>query len=178
VRTNGDFRHPGLPALRTLIHSLRARQWGRAEERKPVMRKAIIAAALAAALITGGAQAASAQQPEQEVFTLDCDGQTLEVAVSGQGLFTPGRVTGTTQVLVPITFDISFRAVLPDGEVIEESFLDEKGGGAVAARNPRPTVTCTFEESFVLEEDDPEIGLPAGTEVTFGGEVTGFLTGR
>lgn len=143
------------------------------------MRKTIIvSAALAAALVTGGAQAASAQPPEQEIFTLDCDGETIDVAVSGQGAFTPGRVIGTTQVLLPITIDVSFTAVLPDGEVIEESFFDEKGGGNVAARNPRPTVTCTFEESFVLEEDDPELHLPAGTEVTFGGTVTAFRTGR
>ena len=159
-----------------------ARRLSRAEEGTATMRRAIIVPAITAALIAWGAPLATAAPPEQETFELVCDGgQTFEVVVNGNGAFTPARVLGSNQVLIPISFgDFTFTAVLPDGTVIEDSEPggEAKGGGNVAQRNPRPTVTCTFEDSFVLEEDDPEFGLPAGTVVTFGGDVTGFLTGR
>jgi hypothetical protein len=146
------------------------------------MRKTILGAVVAAGLLAAGAIPAPAAPPEREVIPLVCDnGESYDVVVNGNGSFTPGRIVGDTRVLVPIAFgDFAFRAVLPDGEVIEDS-LDEgesKGGGNVAMRNPRPTVTCTFSETFTLPEDDEEFGLPAGTEVTFSGSVTGYLTGR
>jgi hypothetical protein len=146
------------------------------------MRKTILGAVVAAGLLAAGAIPATAAPPEREVIPLVCDnGESYDVVVNGNGSFTPGRIVGDTRVLVPIAFgDFAFRAVLPDGEVIEDS-LDEgesKGGGNVAMRNPRPTVTCTFSETFTLPEDDEEFGLPAGTEVTFSGSVTGYLTGR
>ena len=143
------------------------------------MRRGMMVAGLAAAVVVGGAPLAAAAPPEREIIPLVCDdGQEFEVVVNGNGEFTPGRVVGTNQVLVPVSFgEFTFRAVLPDGEVIEETEPGStKGGGNVQAHNPRPTVTCTFEVTETLEQEQD--GLPAGTVVTFGGEVTGFLTGR
>lgn len=146
------------------------------------MRKSILGPVLAVVLIAGGVGPATAAPPEQEVISAVCDnGQTFDVVVNGNGSFTPGRIVGSTGVLVPIAFsDFGSRAVTPDGEVFEETFPGEdlKGGGNVAQRNPRPTVTCTFAQSFTVPEDDPGFGLPAGTVVTFSGTVTGFLVGR
>lgn len=143
------------------------------------MRKALAASAAAAALVVGGATAATAVPPEPFVITLDCDnGQTYDVVVSGNGLFTPGRALDSTTVLIPISFgDFMFRAVLPDGtvqEITDPGFA--KGGGNVAARNPRPTTTCSFSDEFTIEEGDPF--LPPGTVVTVTGTVTVMLTGR
>jgi hypothetical protein len=109
---------------------------------------------------------------------LVCDnGDTFTVVVNGNGAFTPGRVVETNRVLVPVSCGgFTFRAVLPNGTVIEKSEPGiAKGGGNVEARNPQPTVTCAFAVTEVLEQEQD--GLPAGTEVTFGGEVTGCLTG-
>ncbi|MCE0488142.1 hypothetical protein [Ornithinimicrobium sediminis] len=146
------------------------------------MRKTILGPVLAAALMVGGTGAATAAPPEPEIIPLVCDnGHSYDIVVNGNGNWTPGRIVGSTNVLVPIAFgDFGFRAVTPDGDVYEETFPDEdlKGGGNVAQRNPRPTVTCTFTETFTLPEDDPEFGLPAGTDVTFSGSVTAFLVGR
>ena len=146
------------------------------------MRRAIVMPVVSAALLVGAAAPAAAAPPERETFTLDCGGGlVVDVEVNGNGAFTPGRVVGDTAVILPTSFgDFVFRAVLPDGTVVEgsEPSLDVKGGGNVERRSPRPTVTCTFSERFVLEQDDPEFGLPAGTEVTFSSTVTGFLTGR
>lgn len=144
------------------------------------MRRAVLVPALAGVLIAAAAPVAAAAPPERETFTLVCDnGQAYEVVVSGGGEFTPGRIVSTTGVVIPIGFgDFFFRAELPDGTVITETEPGGvgKGGGNVEARSPRTRTTCTFEDTFVLEEEDPEFGLPAGTEVTFGGEVTVFLT--
>jgi uncharacterized membrane protein len=145
------------------------------------MRKLILIAAATALVIAGGASPAAAAPAQQETIPLVCDnGQAYDVAVAGNGDFTPGRVVGSQQVLVPTSFgDFHIRAVLPDGTVVEDSFPGStKGGGNVEARNPQPTVMCTFEQTEVLAEDDPESGFPAGTEITFSGEVTAFLTGR
>jgi hypothetical protein len=151
----------------------------RVEKGDGSMRRTLTVAAVATALVAGGAPLAAAAPPEREIIPLVCDdGQTFSVEVNGNGEFTPGRVVGTNQVLVPVSFgEFTFRAVLPDGTMIEDSEPGSaKGGGNVQAHNPRPTVTCTFEITEVLEEEQD--GLPTGTGVTFGGEVTGFLTGR
>jgi hypothetical protein len=149
--------------------------------REVLMRKIILASAVTGALILTGTTPAVAAQPERETVELDCNsGETFEVVVNGNGDFSPGRVVGSTRVLIPIEFgDFTFTAVLPDGTVISESEPGAlKGGGNVAGHHS-PTVTCTFQDSFTLVEPDPEFGgLPAGTIVTFGGTVTGFLTGH
>ncbi len=139
------------------------------------MRRAVMVSAVTAALVAGGAPLAAAAPPEQEPITLLCDdGETYDVVVSGGGAFTPGRVVGTNQVLVPIAFG-EIVGTAPDGTVL---FADEpiaKGGGNIQDRNPRETVECTFTDSFVLPE--PVDGVPAGTEITVTGSVTGFFTG-
>ncbi len=138
-----------------------------------------ITAASAALLVAPPASAAPPS--ERETFELDCDGDRhLAVAVnSGNGAFTPARVVGTRRMFIPIEFgEFYFIATSPSGEVLAEGGEPGDTKGHVAAHSPRPKLTCGFEESEVLTEDDPEFGLPAGTTVTFGGEVTGFLTGR
>ena len=146
------------------------------------MRRTILASAFAAGLIAAGSAPAIAAPPEREVIPLVCDnGQSYDVVVSGNGSFTPGRIVGSTGVLVPIAFgDFAFHAELPDGTEIHESSddVDLKGKGNVQQRNPRATVNCTFSQTFELPEYDAEFDLPAGTIVTFSGSVTGFLTGR
>ena len=142
------------------------------------MRRAITLACTTAAIVVGGAATAAAAPAEQEVIPLVCDdGNTYEIVVSGNGDFTPGRLLGSTGVLVPTSFgEITFSAVPPGGEPIEMTEpASGKGGGNVSAHNPRPTITCTFEAEFTLEEAEDD--LPAGTVVTISGSVTGFLAG-
>lgn len=143
------------------------------------MIRSTLVTLLTGALALGGATAATAHGGEKDTFMLECDnGQSYEVAVGGMGAFTPGLIVGSTEVIVPISFGtFRFTAVL-DGETLMsgEEPGEAKGGGNVEARNPQPTITCTFAETFVLEQE--EDGLPAGTVVTFSGSVTGLLTGR
>jgi hypothetical protein len=146
------------------------------------MGKSILGTALAAALVVGGATAATPAPPEREVIPITCgNGESYEIVVQGNGAWTPGRIVGSTGVLVPIAFSFEFTAVTPppDSTIVEMEFPpDLKGGGNVAARNPRATMDCWFTETFTLDEYDEEFDLPAGTEVTTTGTVTAFLTGR
>ena len=171
-------------ALSEVLDTLEAPRAPRCGAKKrgtdPMRATAFTTAATAAALLV--TPAASAASPaERETFELQCDGgRELVVAVnSGNGAFTPARVVGTRQMFIPIEFgDFYFIATSPEGEVLAEGSEPGDTKGAVSKRNPRPMLTCAFEETEVLAEDDPEFGLPAGTTITFGGEVTGFLTGR
>jgi hypothetical protein len=140
----------------------------------------MVACTTALLMLGVGVPTAGAAAPERETFTLNCNGETYTVAVNaGHGNFTPARIVGSRQMLIPTGFDFNFMAVLPDGTVIQESEPGVvKGGGAVDAHIDRTLITCTFSETLMLEADDPESGLPAGTVLTFSGTVIAFITGR
>lgn len=148
------------------------------------MRRGITLICAAAAMVIGAASSASAA-PVREVVTLECDnGQTYTIEVNGRGAWTPGRIVGSTRVLVPISFGPFIETVdtptePPVTTVFEDVFA--KGHGAVPANNPRPTVECTFNfPPYTITEADVEAGAPyaVGTVLTGEGTVTGFLTGR
>jgi hypothetical protein len=142
------------------------------------MRRAITLACTTAALVVGGTTTATAAPPERDAIPLVCDdGNTYEVVVNGNGAFTPGNLLASTRVIVPIAFgEVAFVAVTPSGDVVENiQPPSEKGGGNVAEHNPQSTVTCSFTFTDTLTEEQD--GLPADTEITISGEVTGFLTG-
>ena len=80
-------------------------------------------------------------------------------------------------MIVPISFSMTITATPPGGDpVLVEEGTDLKGGGAVLGNNPHPQVTCSFADTFILDVE--EEGFPAGTVVTFDGEVVAHLTGR
>jgi len=143
--------------------------------------KRLLAVACSAALFAAIPSAANAVPNGGERFDLVCNnGHTYQVATNkGNGDWTPGFILGSQQRIIPTSFgDFHFRATAPDGTVLFEGTEpgNAKGGGHVKVNRPR--VTCSFEQSQVLTETDPESGLPAGTTLTFGGSVTGFLTGH
>ena len=143
--------------------------------------KRLVAVAFSAALLAAIPSAANAVPKGGDTFELDCDnGQTYQVATNnGNGDWTPGFILGSQQRIIPTSFgDFHFLATAPDGTVLfdETEPGNAKGGGHVKVN--RPSVNCSFEQSEVLTEADPESGLPAGTTLTFGGSVTGFLTGH
>ena len=143
--------------------------------------KRLLAMASSAALLVAIPSAANAVPKGGDTFDLVCtNGQTYQVATNnGNGDWTPGFILGSQQRIIPTSFgDFHITATAPDGTVLvdetEPGFA--KGGGHVNVN--RSSVTCTFEQSQVLTEPDPETGAPAGSTVTFGGSVTGFLTGH
>ena len=145
------------------------------------MRRAITLTCTTAAFVVGGAAAAAAAPPVREVVPLDCgDGQVFSVEVNGNGAFTPGRIVGSTGVLIPTGFEFDFAATSPSGVTLyEDTEVLAKGGGSAGRQ---PTVSCSFsapgETLTEAVEIEPGIVLPAGTTLTFSGTVTGFITGR
>jgi hypothetical protein len=135
-------------------------------------RAAFVVAGLVVASSFISAGAASAD-PKGEVVPLVCDnGSTYEVAVMGNGPFTPGHDLASTSVLVPTAFG-EFHGTVTDsaGNVVDE-FTDPamtKGSSGDQAR--ATTTSCTFTVTDTFE--DPELGLLTFTGT---GSVTGFVT--
>jgi hypothetical protein len=135
-------------------------------------RSALIVTGLAIAGSLASASAAWADPPG-ELVPLVCDnGITYEVAVNGNGAFTPGHDLASTAILVPTAFG-EFHGTLTDGDgnLIDE-FVDPavvKGSSGSHGRATTTSCTFTITESF----EDPELG-----QLTFTGEgsVTGFVT--
>jgi hypothetical protein len=97
-------------------------------------------------LIGVAANAASADPKRGELITLDCDALgTVDVAVNGNGLWSPGHVVDSTQVLVPYKFRFEFTPTGGGEPEVEE----------VAKRGPANgrLDVCTF----TIEEEDGTI---------------------
>ena len=143
--------------------------------------KRLLAAGCGVTLVVLTSTAAHAAPKNGESFELACDnGETYSIVTNRGSDFTPGFLVGATaKLIVPTSFgDFHFTAVAPDGEVLVDETEPGPSKGTGNGGGNHPSVTCTFGESEVLAEDDPESGFPAGTTLTFGGEVTGFLVGR
>jgi hypothetical protein len=119
-----------------------------------------LGALMMAALIQGAA-ADPINAKNAFTFTATCDGEQVAFVVNGAGAFTPAHVVGTTAVLIPEVFDLTFSFTPPGGPTETETFT-------AAKNNPKGDVTCSLNAS----ETTPE-----GTFRVVG-TVTGFFTPR
>jgi hypothetical protein len=121
------------------------------------MRIKLFAAALlsiAALASVSSAYADPVGGPNAEVFTLDCEGLgVLDVAVTGNGPFTPGHVIGTNQILIPVAFEITGTFTPVDGE--PQEFSDQSSRNAPKNKE---LFDCVFHDegsdefgSFVID---------------------------
>jgi hypothetical protein len=81
-----------------------------------IKRLALFSALLVASAIS--AQTASANQtnaPDALLVTAVCSSQAYQLAVNGNGTFTPGHVVGSSQEFVPTAFELTFTATDPSG---------------------------------------------------------------
>lgn len=132
----------------------------------------IVALGMASTLVVGAASA----EPNSEQVPLECDnGQSYVVEVNGNGEFTPGRVVGSTAVLVPIAFGEFTGTVRDENGNVVETFTEPgtttKGQSAKGVKDP---VTCTFEFSEVSDGSDPE--FPEGYTFEGSGSVVARIT--
>ena len=119
---------------------------------------ALSIAALAPSAAADPTQAKNATQLE-----LVCNGTPYQVAVNGNGKFTPAHIIGSTGVVVPYSLDITFTFTPPGGPTQTQTQTSAKGGPHKGA------VNCTIPfQSFTG---------PQGT-FTIQGTATGFLTPR
>ena len=85
--------------------------------------------------------------PNSLSFDITCGETTYSVVgVPGQGQWTPALVTNSNQVLIPVSFDITFTD-LTTGETFSVDVSKEAG-------NHLPTQSC----SFSVTDTDPETG--------------------
>jgi hypothetical protein len=85
--------------------------------------------------------------PNPFTFEITCGNTTYSVVgVPGGGQWTPALVTNSNQVLIPVSFDITFTD-LTTGETFSVDVSKEAG-------NHLPTQSC----SFSVTDTDPETG--------------------
>jgi hypothetical protein len=109
--------------------------------------KAIVVALATVTMVLGAAGTAGADPTNAkkgEIITIECDGGlgTLTVALNGNGDFTPGHVTTSTQVGIPYALHIEGSFTPTGGE--PEPFVDD-----IAKKGPRNgrLAVCTFHEA-------------------------------
>jgi hypothetical protein len=108
-----------------------------------------------------GAMADPVNAKNSLVFPAICDnGQSYQISVNGNGEFTPGHVVGSTSMLIPEAFNLTFEFTPTGGE--PESETDTAAKHNVHGN----TTTCTidFTQTF-----------PEGSFHLFG-TATGFIT--
>ncbi|UDY34545.1 hypothetical protein [Dermatobacter hominis] len=127
-----------------------------------MVKRMLIGVAVACALVVGsqaGAGADPVNAPKGEVLDIECDSGlgALTVALNGNGEFTPGHVTTSTQVGIPYAFHLEF-TFTPSGAGAPEAWTEDsaKNGGP---RNGR-LATCTFSE---VQEAPDGVFAVAGT---------------
>ena len=122
-----------------------------------MLKRLLVAIGAGLVAVVGFAPSAVAD-PKSEVIPITCDGQTVMVAVNGNGDFTPGHdVTGTTMYIVE-SIDATFTFTPTGGDPQTETLVRSKGNVH------GDTVTCTFE----LSETSPDGTFTAsGTVVVF-----------
>lgn len=100
--------------------------------------------AVVAVVLAGTSAAAADPVKHGEVLTLTCNNGlgTLQVAVNGNGAWTPGHVIGTTQILLPYELHITGSFTPPGGPA--ETFTDDL---IRRAPNHGRLTTCTFSDS-------------------------------
>jgi hypothetical protein len=92
-----------------------------------------------------------------------CDGQPVVVSGNGNGAFTPGHVVGSTTVIIPTAFDLTFSFTPTGGQTESQTNTSTK---QTSGKNP---VTCVIPAALNT------VTTPDGTFV-ISGTVTGFLT--
>lgn len=121
------------------------------------------ACAIAGAILAPSAGADPIHAKNALQIQVVCGTQTLRVVTNGNGTFTPAHVVGSTKVLVPTAFNLTFTFTPAGGSMTTNHETSAKAAPA------RHTMTCTIPfQSFPS---------PQGT-FTIQGTVTGFLTPR
>ena len=128
-----------------------------------MLRRLCVALTLGILMLAALAQGAAADPTNTKnnlSFPADCDGQTVQFVLNGNGDFTPGHVVGSTSVFVVQSFNVTFEFTPTGGETMSETAARSKS-------NPHgDLVTCNF---------DVTQSFPDGTFHLFG-TATGFFT--
>jgi hypothetical protein len=121
---------------------------------------AVVLAAVAIGVLAGTASADPANAKTSLAFPANCQGQTVQVVVNGNGEFSPAHVLGSSAVFVPQAFDLTFEFTPTGGQTMSDSDTASK------PNVHGDLVTCSFDTTQTV---------PGGTLHLFG-TATGFFT--
>jgi hypothetical protein len=126
--------------------------------------RALLAAAATCACAIA-APVASADPSKGGLIHATCSGQSVTVAVNGNGEFTPAHNVANTSVFIPTAFDLTFTFTPANGPPQPPETDNSAKAGPI-----KNTVTCTIPLQTLFAG-------PMGTQ-TIEGTVTGFWTPR
>jgi hypothetical protein len=124
---------------------------------------AIAVCAFAASVFGQSASADPVNAKKSARATALCGTQEVQVALNGNGIWTPGHVIGSTAMFIPTAFNLTF-TFTPTGGAPQTETLT-----AAKQHQPKNVVTC--ELPTALNTDT----TPQGT-ATLSGTATGFFT--
>ena len=123
----------------------------------------LVLVVLAVGLFAQAASADPTNAKNGQLVTAMCGGQQVQVAVNGNGVFTPAHVIGSTSVFVPTAFNLTF-SFTPTGGT-----TDSETNTAAKNNQSKATITCDIPGALNT------FTSPDGT-FTLDGTVTGFFT--
>jgi hypothetical protein len=117
------------------------------------------------------AAAAEPSHPSENVFrvTVQCDGQVVDFAVTGQRspkgeVFAPSHVVGSTAVFQPLIIDETVEITPPGGTT--ETIVIQETKPSLEGNLPAETVTCSFDDTRTFPD----------AVIHFFGSITGVFT--
>lgn len=132
------------------------------------MRRIMSIGAGLVAVFVGLVVAAGPASAGGQIVTLNCGSGPVPVSTNGNGQWTPGRVTTSTQVLHATSFGAFTGTFTPNNGQPPFPVNDPPVSRKTVPANGRPLVTCTFHIEFTDEN-----GSFSGD-----GSVTGWATGK
>ena len=116
---------------------------------------------IAMAALAGAASADPVKAKGSLLVPATCGGQPVVLATNGNGTFTPGHVVGSTAVIVPQSFDLTFSFTPPGGPTESDTNTAEH-------HNVHgDLVTCDID----FTQTNPD-----GSSFSLVGSATGFVT--
>ena len=128
----------------------------------------VLGLAVAAAALLGGVRTVSADPvnaKNAQTIEVTCDNGisgTFEVVTNGNGMWTPGHVIGSNQMLIPYSFEFT-ETFTPTGGGDPEVFTESIAKNA--PRNGR-LAECTFGETITIPEGTIEFTGVVGVSYT------------
>lgn len=120
--------------------------------------------------MSGGS--AFADPKSGELIPLTCGGTTYQVAVNGNGEFTPAHDTSSNRVFIPHAFGPITGSLYDTNNVLVDSFNEP--ASTQGSGKQKNDFSCTFSFSEVSDGSDPD-GPPAGFRFVVSGSVTGHI---
>lgn len=111
-----------------------------------------------------------------EVLPINCEGTEYQVALNGNGEFTPGHDLNGTRVFIPVAFGVVTGVVTDADGIIIDTFTEEAVTKGAGSAKKDGLTECSFTFSFTNTGSTEQDGVPPGATVTGSGTVIVKIT--